>query len=41
MMMTLPYLLLEAFCDKVLSVGDMLVCGFFFPKICTKVHAIY
>ena len=32
-MMTLLYLLLEAFCDKVLGVGDIFVCRFFFPKI--------
>ena len=28
----LPYLSLEAFFDKALSVGDVFVCGFFFPK---------
>ena len=27
--MTLPYLLLEAFCDIVLSVGDVFLWGFF------------
>ena len=34
--MTLPFLLLKAFYDKTLSVGDMFVCGIFFPKIFTK-----
>ena len=29
---TLPYLLLEDFCDKALSVGDMYVGGFFLSK---------
>ena len=33
--MTLSSLLLEAFCDIVLSVGDMFLWGFF-PKISTK-----
>ena len=31
-MMTLPYLLLEAFCDKVLSFGNVSIHGFSFPK---------
>ena len=39
MTMTLPYLLLKAFCDKVLSVGDMFVCGFLLPTIFTKMCA--
>ena len=39
-MMTLPYLLLEDFCNKALSVGDVFVCGFFFLKIFTKRCAI-
>ena len=33
MMMTLPYLVLKAFCDKTLNVGEVFVCGFFFPKL--------
>ena len=32
MMMTLPHLLFEAFCDKVPNVGDVFVCGFPFLK---------
>ena len=31
MMMTLPYLFLEASCDKVLNVGDVFIHGIFFP----------
>jgi hypothetical protein len=38
--MTLPYLLLEDFCDKALSIGDMYVSGFSFPKIFTKGYTL-
>ena len=34
--MALPYLLLEASCDKTLTVGDVFVCAIFFLKIYTE-----
>jgi hypothetical protein len=37
---TLPYLLLKAFCDKILGVGDVFVNGFLFLIIFTKGYDI-
>ena len=33
MTITLPYLLLKVVCDKILSVGDVFVCGLSFLNI--------
>ena len=40
MTMNSPYLILVAFCDKVLNIGDVYVCEIFFPKTFTKGCAI-